>query len=226
MSASQAPATPGASSDDDGSSRRGLTPVPLVRAAHPRRAVLTAAAMAVGAAASGRPTREVALVLVTVIAGQAVLGWDNDLVDEDDDRAADRAGKPLATGALDRGTVWFAVSCAVLLVVPLSLSSGFEAGTAYLLSLLMGVLGNRRLEWKCDAANAPSRRAAERFGFVYEGVFRQHRIVKGRNRDTAWYSITDSEWPSRRAAFEAWLAPSNFDTEGRQRQPLEAFRGI
>ncbi|HEX2680302.1 MAG TPA: GNAT family protein [Candidatus Dormibacteraeota bacterium] len=85
-------------------------------------------------------------------------------------------------------------------------------------------LGNRRLEWKCDAANAPSRRAAERFGFVYEGVFRQHRIVKGRNRDTAWYSITDSEWPSRRAAFEAWLSPANFDSEGRQRRSLAELR--
>ena len=85
-------------------------------------------------------------------------------------------------------------------------------------------LGNRRLEWKCDAANAASRRAAERFGFVYEGVFRQHRMVKGRNRDTAWYSITDAEWPSRRAAFEAWLAPSNFDAAGHQRRSLADVR--
>ena len=85
-------------------------------------------------------------------------------------------------------------------------------------------LGNRRLEWKCDAANAASRRAAERFGFVYEGVFRQHRMVKGRNRDTAWYSITDGEWPRCRAAFEAWLAPSNFDAEGRQRRSLGEIR--
>jgi RimJ/RimL family protein N-acetyltransferase len=87
------------------------------------------------------------------------------------------------------------------------------------------VLGNRRLEWKCDAANAASRRAAERFGFEYEGVFRQHRVVKGRNRDTAWYSITDVEWPARRAAFEAWLAPSNFDAAGRQRHSLTEIRG-
>ena len=87
------------------------------------------------------------------------------------------------------------------------------------------VLGNRRYEWKCDAANAPSRRAAERFGFTFEGVFRQHRVVKGRNRDTAWYSITDAEWPSRRAAFEAWLAPENFDESGKQRRSLADFRG-
>jgi RimJ/RimL family protein N-acetyltransferase len=85
-------------------------------------------------------------------------------------------------------------------------------------------LGNRRLEWKCDAANASSRRAAERFGFTFEGVFRQHRVVKGRNRDTAWYSITDAEWPSRRAAFEAWLSPDNFDAAGGQRRSLAQFR--
>lgn len=85
-------------------------------------------------------------------------------------------------------------------------------------------LGNRRYEWKCDAANAPSRRAAERFGFTFEGIFRQHRVVKGRNRDTAWYSITDAEWPSRRAAFEAWLAPENFDESGRQRRSLAELR--
>lgn len=86
------------------------------------------------------------------------------------------------------------------------------------------VLGHRRLEWKCDAANAASRRAAERFGFVFEGVFRQHRVVKGRNRDTAWYSITDGEWPRRRAAFEAWLAAGNFDAAGRQRRSLSEIR--
>ena len=86
-------------------------------------------------------------------------------------------------------------------------------------------LGNRRLEWKCNAANAASRRAAERFGFTFEGVFRHHMVVKGRNRDTAWYSITDSEWPARRAAFEAWLAPANFDPSGVQRRSLAEIRG-
>ena len=85
-------------------------------------------------------------------------------------------------------------------------------------------LRNRRLEWKCDAANAASRRAAERFGFVFEGIFRQHRMVKGRNRDTAWYSIIDSEWPSRRAAFDAWLSPDNFDSAGRQKASLAELR--
>ena len=85
-------------------------------------------------------------------------------------------------------------------------------------------LGYRRLEWKCDSLNAPSRRAAERFGFTFEGIFRQHMITKGRNRDTAWYSIIDSEWPARRAAFESWLAPENFDEEGRQRRSLAEYR--
>lgn len=81
-------------------------------------------------------------------------------------------------------------------------------------------LGYRRYEWKCDDLNAPSRRAAERLGFTYEGTFRQDRIYKGRNRDTAWYSITDAEWPPVRDALEAWLDPSNFDGAGRQRTSL------
>jgi RimJ/RimL family protein N-acetyltransferase len=77
-------------------------------------------------------------------------------------------------------------------------------------------LAYRRYEWKCDDLNAASRAAAERLGFTYEGTFRQDRIYKGRNRDTAWYSITDAEWPAVRAAFEAWLEPGNFDAEGMQ----------
>lgn len=81
-------------------------------------------------------------------------------------------------------------------------------------------LGYRRYEWKCNALNAPSRRAALRLGFTFEGVFRQHMIVKGRNRDTAWFSMLDSEWPARKAAFERWLAPENFDAEGRQKRAL------
>ena len=85
-------------------------------------------------------------------------------------------------------------------------------------------LGNRRLEWKCSNENAGSKRAAERFGFTFEGIFRHHRVDKGRNRDTAWFSIIDSEWPSRRAAFERWLAPANFDAEGRQARSLAELR--
>jgi RimJ/RimL family protein N-acetyltransferase len=86
-------------------------------------------------------------------------------------------------------------------------------------------LGYRRFEWKCDDLNAPSRAAALRFGFTYEGTFRQAIVYKGRNRDTAWFSIVDREWPAIRSAFEAWLDPANFDAEGRQRERLHAVRG-
>ncbi len=84
-------------------------------------------------------------------------------------------------------------------------------------------LGYRRYEWKCDALNEPSRRAAERLGFSYEGLFRQALVYKGRNRDTAWYSIIDRDWPQIRAAFEQWFDPANFDSAGQQKQPLGAF---
>ncbi len=86
-------------------------------------------------------------------------------------------------------------------------------------------LGYRRFEWKCDAANKASRRAADRFGFKFEGIFRQALVVKQRNRDTAWYSIIDSEWPQLKAGFEAWLAPDNFDHAGNQINQLEQLRG-
>lgn len=84
--------------------------------------------------------------------------------------------------------------------------------------------GYRRLEWKCDALNERSRASAVRLGFSFEGVFRQHKIYKGRNRDTAWYAIVDHEWPLRREALERWLSPSNFDSMGRQREKLSAIR--
>src|SRR5713226_8726261 len=87
-------------------------------------------------------------------------------------------------------------------------------------------LGYRRYEWKCNALNAPSRRAALRFGFRFEGVFRQHMIVKGRNRDTAWFSMLDSEWPIRKANFERWLDPSNFGEDGRQRVALSQLNRL
>jgi RimJ/RimL family protein N-acetyltransferase len=86
-------------------------------------------------------------------------------------------------------------------------------------------LGYRRYEWKCNALNAASRRAAERLGFTFEGIFRSHLIVKGRNRDTAWFSMLAEEWPARRQAFERWLAPENFDADGRQLRPLASFAG-
>lgn len=82
----------------------------------------------------------------------------------------------------------------------------------------------RRYEWKCNALHTGSRRAALRLGFTFEGIFRQHMLVKGRNRDTAWFSMLDSEWPARKAALERWLDPSNFDADGRQRSKLEDWR--
>jgi RimJ/RimL family protein N-acetyltransferase len=95
----------------------------------------------------------------------------------------------------------------------------------YLLAkLALGELGYRRLEWKCNADNARSMRAAKRLGFSYEGLFRQHMVVKRRNRDTAWFAILDREWPACNAAFERWLAADNFDTEGRQQQRLQDLR--
>ena len=81
-------------------------------------------------------------------------------------------------------------------------------------------LGYRRFEWKCNNLNEPSKAAARRFGFAYEGLFRQHMWAKGRNRDTAWFSMLDSEWPARRERFERWLDPANFDAEGRQKSAL------
>ena len=86
-------------------------------------------------------------------------------------------------------------------------------------------LGYRRYEWKCDSLNAPSRAAALRYGFTFEGIFRQAIVYKGRSRDTAWFSITDAEWPRIRAAFEAWLAPDNFNADGRQKRSLSDLRG-
>ena len=119
-------------------------------------------------------------------------------------------------GVIEIGHIWFA---------PALQRTRQATEAIYLLARhAFDDLGYRRLEWKCDSLNGPSRRAAERFGFVYEGIFRQHMVTKGRNRDTAWYSMTDGEWPSRRAAFERWLAPGNFDDEGRQRRTLGEYR--
>jgi RimJ/RimL family protein N-acetyltransferase len=119
-------------------------------------------------------------------------------------------------GVIEIGHIWFSPS----------LQRTREATEAiYLMAReAFDGLGYRRLEWKCDALNEPSRRAAERFGFTFEGVFRQHLVIKDRNRDSAWFSILDGEWPVIRAAFEAWLAPENFDAGGRQRQSLSAVR--
>ena len=121
-----------------------LPAVLLLRAAHPRQAVLTAFALAVAAALAGRPLREVALVAATVLVGQAILGWADDLADRPRDTRRVPT-KPLAAGRLDPGTVWFVVVCAVLLLVPLSISHGPRAGTAYLASVAVALLGDRWL---------------------------------------------------------------------------------
>lgn len=102
--------------------------------------------------------------------------------------------------------------------------STLASETVYLLARYAFELGNRRLEWKCDNANLRSKRAAERFGFTYEGLFRQHLIRKGRNRDTAWFSLLDHEWPAQQRAFERWLAADNFTEQGQQRQRLQDLR--
>jgi len=94
-----------------------------------------------------------------------------------------------------------------------------------LMKLVFDELGYRRYEWKCDSLNAPSRLAAERYGFTFEGIFRNAVVYKGRSRDTAWYSITAEEWPRVRSAFQAWLDPANFDEHGRQRRRLQDLRG-
>jgi RimJ/RimL family protein N-acetyltransferase len=121
-----------------------------------------------------------------------------------------------ANGVIEIGHIWFA---------PVLQRTRQATEAIYLLAQhAFDDLGYRRFEWKCDALNQPSRRAAERFGFVYEGVFRQHMVIKDRNRDTAWFSIVDGEWPLVRAAFEAWLEAENFDGEGRQRISLVEIR--
>ena len=122
-------------------SLRNLAPLLLIRAAHPRQAVVTALAMGVAAALAGRPTRELLLVAGTVLVGQSCLGWFNDLVDRKRDARHQAAGKPVADGRLDPGTVWFWLAIGVFVVVPLSIANGVYAGSAYLLSLLAAVLG-------------------------------------------------------------------------------------
>ncbi|MFC3692413.1 GNAT family N-acetyltransferase [Chenggangzhangella methanolivorans] len=95
----------------------------------------------------------------------------------------------------------------------------------YLMAAHAFSLGFRRYEWKCDALNAPSRAAALRYGFRFEGIFRKHMVIKGRSRDTSWFAMTEDDWPAVRAAFEAWLKPENFDADGRQLRKLAELRG-
>ncbi len=120
-----------------------------------------------------------------------------------------------AAGVIELGNIVFAP---VMQRTPLATEAVFLVA-----EYAFDELGYRRLEWKCNAVNEPSKRAAQRFGFTPEGVFRKHMIVKGRNRDTAWFSMLDEEWPARRAAFRDWLSPDNFDAEGRQIRQLREF---
>jgi RimJ/RimL family protein N-acetyltransferase len=118
-------------------------------------------------------------------------------------------------GSIEIGNIWFGPS--------LQRTTAASEAIYLLARNAFDNLGYRRLEWKCNALNAASRRAAERFGFRFEGVFRKHAVVKGRNRDTAWFSITDDEWPAIRSGFEAWLSPANFDASGCQQCSLGGF---
>ncbi len=119
-----------------------------------------------------------------------------------------------ADGVIETGHIWF---------TPVLQRTRQATEAIFLMGkYAFDTLGNRRFEWKCNARNAPSRRAAGRFGFTFEGIFREHMIIKGRNRDTAWYSIIDRDWPAIKAAFEAWLDPANFDSSGREKKKLTA----
>ena len=117
-------------------------PALLLQAAHPRQALITALAMAAAATIAGREVREIGAVFATILVGQTILGWHNDLVDRERDEAHSTPGKPIASGALDPGSVWFAVIIAILLIIPLSMTTGITAGINYLISLVIGVVGN------------------------------------------------------------------------------------
>jgi len=115
-------------------------------------------------------------------------------------------------GTIEIGNIWFAPE--------LQRTTGATEAIQLLVGHAIDELGYRRVEWKCNSLNARSRSSAERFGFRFEGIFAQHRVVKGRNRDTAWYAITDDRWPALREAYEVWLRPDNFDAAGSQRRSL------
>ena len=177
------PAQPGGG----GSGVARSTPVQLLLAAHPRQALATAVGVGALALLAGRPLGEVALVAATVLVGQAVLGWHNDLVDRERDRRADLPGKPLASGRLETGTVWFAVTVALLLLVPLAVANGFVAAASYLVALAIGLLGNVALRgsvlsplpWMAQFAAYPA--------FVsYGGLGGRARATRPRWRSAWW----------------------------------------
>jgi RimJ/RimL family protein N-acetyltransferase len=140
---------------------------------------------------------------------------------------SDRSGHPLGLLALMAiRPAMRVVEVGSIVYSPALQRTPLATETQYLLArYVFETLGYRRYEWKCDSLNARSRRAAMRYGFNFEGIFRQHMITKGHSRDTAWFSMLDSEWPARRANFERWLAPENFDGEGRQKVSLAALNG-
>jgi RimJ/RimL family protein N-acetyltransferase len=141
------------------------------------------------------------------------------VVDLADGRAKGQASLMRITpemGVIEVGNIWYAPE--------LQRTPASTEAMLLLFAYVFDELGYRRLEWKCNALNAASRRAALRLGFTFEGIFRQHMVVKGRSRDTAWYAMLDGEWPARKAAMRAWLAPENFDAEGRQKRRLEEIR--
>jgi RimJ/RimL family protein N-acetyltransferase len=117
-------------------------------------------------------------------------------------------------GVIELGNIFFAA--------PLQRSRGATEAIYLMLHHAFDRLGYRRVEWKCDSRNQRSQRAALRFGFIREGIFRQHMIVKGESRDTVWFAMLDRDWPQRRAAYRRWLDPKNFDRDGEQRRKLRA----
>ncbi|WP_438765792.1 GNAT family N-acetyltransferase [Kushneria sp. TE3] len=136
------------------------------------------------------------------------------LVDQDSDRALGVAAWLNITpehGTIELGHLSFSTKMA---------GTRMATEALHLLIDHAFTLGYRRVAWKCDALNAPSRRAAQRLGFRFEGLFRQHRVVQGRNRDTSWFALLDHEWPAIACAHRQWLAPDNFDAQGRQQQAL------
>ena len=118
-------------------------------------------------------------------------------------------------GVLEIGHIWMAP--------PLQRTRAATEAIYLMMRHALGELGARRLEWKCDALNAASRKAADRFGFKFEGIFEQHLVVKGRNRDTAWFAMLDRDWPVLHKAYAAWLDDENFDADGKQKQQLSEF---
>ncbi|KAB0265304.1 GNAT family N-acetyltransferase [Microvirga brassicacearum] len=135
------------------------------------------------------------------------------------DKATGRVGGRLALMRIDRPHG--VIEIGNILFGPDIAGTRVASAAVYLLARhVFDDLGYRRLEWKCNDLNEPSKRAALRYGFSPEGLFRQHMVVKGENRDTAWFAMLDRDWPGRKMAFEAWLSPENFDADGRQRVSL------